>query len=49
MVDGADMDAVGADHFHMFLNCTRVGHEVAPWFGSARQRTSVANDAGDRK
>jgi hypothetical protein len=29
-VDGAEMDAVGADHFHMFANPGCVGHDVSP-------------------
>jgi len=31
LVDGADMDAVGADDFHMFLDLAGVGHGIAPW------------------
>lgn len=30
MVDGADMDAIGADHFGMFLNAGQVDHDISP-------------------
>jgi hypothetical protein len=34
MVDGADMDAIGANDFGMFLDLRKVGHSSSPEMGS---------------
>ena len=31
LIDGAEMDAVGADHFHMFFDVREVGHAGSPF------------------
>ena len=33
-VDGADVDAVGADHFHMLANILQTAHRFTPCLGS---------------
>jgi uncharacterized protein involved in copper resistance len=39
MVDGADRDAVGADHLHMLANIVKAAHRLAPFSSSQRLRT----------
>ena len=51
LVDRADMDAVGADHFHMFANIAGIGHGRAPSGGKMMQaeRPSSQSDAPCRR
>ena len=42
LVDGADMDAVGADDFHMLANFAGVGHG-----GSPLRLPTITNDGAD--
>ena len=32
LIDGAEMDAVGADHFHMLFDGREVGHGASPFY-----------------
>jgi hypothetical protein len=50
MVDRADMDAVGADDFHMFLDCARISHVQSSFVtGAIPKRTQSGFDArGDK-
>jgi hypothetical protein len=41
LIDGADMDAVGADHFHMFADLAEVGH-VGPLLSVSPVATRIA-------
>src|SRR5690554_6449180 len=45
-VHRAQMDAVGADHFHMFPDCTCVGPDYSPAMMALVQRTKTGSDAG---
>ena len=42
MVDGTHMTAVGAHHFHMFLDLSRCEHRHSPLFGVVTEKRSAA-------
>ncbi|GAA0668283.1 hypothetical protein GCM10009102_18130 [Sphingomonas insulae] len=48
MVDGADMDAIGADDLHMLLDVAMIVHATSPVMGSGVKRADPELDASPR-